>query len=88
MVYIVTGINQNVENLIPFIDNNPNFTEKAEHYSKFRSVSLILKFELPFTLQSKLNIIELAYDLNKKGKRRLMTKSKYINLLKQTISNS
>jgi len=87
LVYTVTGINQIVEVLIPFIDKYPVFSEKSEHYSKFRSVSLILKNEQPLTLQSKLKIVELAYDMNKKGKRRLMTKSEYINLLKQISSN-
>jgi hypothetical protein len=78
------GINQIIDVLIPFIDKYPIFSEKAMHYSKFRSVSLILKNEQPLTLQSKLNIVELAYNMNKKGKRRMMSKSEYIKLLKHT----
>lgn len=88
LVYTVNGINQIIDVLIPFMDNNPIFSEKAMHYSKFRTVSHMLgkKKEQPLTLQSKLNIVELAYDMNKKGKRRLMSKLEYINLLKQLHS--
>lgn len=83
LVYTVTGINQIIDILIPFIDNNPIFSEKAIHYSKFRSISLMIKNEKLLTLQRKIDIVELAYDMNKKGKRRIMSKSEYINLLKQ-----
>ena len=42
----------------------------------------MLKSEQPLTLKSKLDIVELAYDMNKKGKHRLMSKAEYIELLK------
>ena len=64
------------------MDNNPIFSERALHFSKFRVVSLMLKNEQPLTLKSKLDIVELAYDMNKKGKHRLMSKAEYIELLK------
>ena len=82
MVYTVNGINQIVNTLIPFMDNNPIFSEKAVHYSKFRTISHMLNSEHPLSLESKLNIVELAYNMNKKGKRRLMSKLEYIELLK------
>ena len=78
----ITGLNQIIDVLIPFIDNNPLFSERASHYDKFKTVSLILKSEQPLTIESKLNIVELAYDMNKKGKHRLMSKAEYIELLK------
>lgn len=81
LVYIVTGINQIVNYLIPFIDENPVFSEKASHYAKFRTISIFLKKEKPLSLESKLNAIELAYDMNKKGKRRIFTKSEYIEIV-------
>jgi len=87
LVYTVNGINQIINVLIPFMENNPIFSERALHYNKFRSVSLILKNEQSLTLQSKLKIVELAYNMNKKGKHRFRSQSEYINLLKQIDSN-
>ena len=37
--------------------------------------------EKPLTFESKLKIVELCYDMNKKGKHRNFTKSQYIDLL-------
>ena len=34
--------------------------------------------------ESKLKIVELAYDMNKQGKRRSLSKTDYVNLLKKT----
>lgn len=83
LVFTVTGINQITEVLIPFIDENPLFSERAQHYEKFKTVSLLLKNNSPLTLESKLNIVELCYNMNKKGKHRLFTKSEYIALLEE-----
>lgn len=41
----------------------------------------MLKKENPLSLQSKLGIVELAYNMNKDGKRRIISKSEYIELL-------
>ena len=81
LVYTVTGLNQITEVIIPFMDVNPIYSERALHYSKFRLTSLTLKNEKPLTLESKLKIVELCYDMNKQGKRRSLTKSQFINLL-------
>lgn len=83
LVYTVTGINQINDILIPFVDNNPIYSERALHYIKFKTVSKILKIENPLNLQSKLNIVELAYNMNKKGKHRTLSKSQYIDILRQ-----
>lgn len=80
LIYTVTGLNQIINTLIPFMDKNPIFSERAAHYNKFKIVSLLLKNEQPLTLESKLKIVELAYDMNKKGKRRNLNKTEYINL--------
>ena len=50
LVYTITGLNQIIDVLIPFIDNNPLFSERASHYDKFKTVSLILKSEQPLTI--------------------------------------
>ena len=73
--------------LIPFVDKNPIFSERASHYNKFRTVSLMLKNEQPLSLQSKLNIVELAYNMNKKGKHRTLSKTQYIETLELVLGN-
>jgi hypothetical protein len=85
LVYTVNGITQINEILIPFMDKNPIFSERASHYVKFRTVSILLKREKPLQLQTILNIVELAYNMNKKGKHRTINKSEYIELLKKSF---
>ena len=63
------------------MDANPLFSERANHYKIFKEVSIILSKEKPLTLETKLKIVELAYNANKNGKRRRLTKSDYIKLL-------
>lgn len=58
LVFTVTGLNQITEVLIPFMDIHPLFSERALHYFKFRTVSLILKKEKPLSLERKLEIVE------------------------------
>lgn len=82
LVYTVNGINQITDVLIPFMDNNPIFSERALHYEKVKTVSLKLKTEKPLTLDSKIKIVELYYDMNKKGKHRNLSKTQYIEILK------
>lgn len=48
---------------------------------KFKIVSNLLKNEQPLSLKNKLNIVNLAYNMNKKGKHRSMTKSQYTDNL-------
>ena len=68
LVYTVNGLNQINEILIPFMDKNPIFSERASHYLKFKTVSTLLKKNpLGLSLQSKLSIVELAYNMNKEG---------------------
>ena len=82
LVYTINGLNQIINVLIPFVDKNPLFSERAKHYIKFRTVSTMLKNEQPLSLASKLNIVELAYNMNKKGKHRTLSKTQYIETLK------
>jgi hypothetical protein len=41
--HTVNGLNQINEILIPFMDKNPIFSERASHYLKFKTVSTLLK---------------------------------------------
>jgi hypothetical protein len=81
LVYTVLGMNQIVEVLIPFMDANPIFSERALHYDKFKKVSLLLKENSPLSLPVKLEIVDLCYDMNKGGKHRVLSKTQYIELL-------
>lgn len=85
LVYTVTGLNQIVDLLIPFIDKHPVFSEKSIHYVKFRTISILLKKENPLSLESKLNAIDLAYNMNKKGKHRNLSKSQYIEIISSKV---
>jgi hypothetical protein len=69
------------------MDLNPIFSERAGHYAIFRQVCFMIKNEKPLTLKTKLEIVELAYNANKSGKRRKLLKADYINLLKNIHSN-
>jgi len=81
LVLTVTGLDQINEVLIPFMDKNPLLSERASHYAKFKNVSLILKNNQPLSLEDKIKLVELYYNMNKDGKRRLLTKIEYINQL-------
>jgi len=83
LIYTVTGLNQITEVLIPFMNKWPLFSERSSHFSKFETVSLILKKEQNLSLETKLDIVELCYNMNKKGKRRNLSKTQYIDLLKK-----
>jgi len=48
----------------------------------------MLKRENPLSLESKLNAIDLAYNMNKKGKRRNLSKSQYIEIVRLRYSNN
>jgi hypothetical protein len=68
------------------MDLNPIFSERAGHYAIFRKVCFMIQNEKPLTLKTKLEIVELAYNANKSGKRRKIPKADYIELLKKIHS--
>lgn len=76
----VTGTKQVQNFVIPFMDNELLHTEKSRHYEIFREACSILASS-NVSLADRLRVVELAYDMNKSGKRRNMTKQEYINLL-------
>lgn len=77
-----------MEVIIPFMNLNPIFTEKQSHYQIIRKVSTLLSKTKPLDIKTKLEIVELAYNANKKGKHREITKEAYIELLKEIHSDS
>jgi hypothetical protein len=85
--YTVTSLNEIIDILIPFVNDNPIFSERALHFEKFKTVSFKIRDEQPLSLKSKIEIVELAYNANKEGKHRRLTKSDYRNLLEKIHSN-
>jgi len=79
--YFVHALKDLREQIIPWMDLNPIFSERAGHYAIFRKVCFIMENEKPLTLKTKLEIVELAYNANKSGKRRKIPKAEYIKLL-------
>ncbi|WP_219818029.1 hypothetical protein, partial [Pseudomonas aeruginosa] len=67
------------------MDTNPIQTEKKEHYKIWREVCLILKNESPLSKSSLLKILDLAYNMNKEGKRRKLSKDKYLELINKNL---
>lgn len=77
--YKIMSLKQIIEIIIPFMELNPLFSERAKHYNIFKEVCFLLNKEKPLTLETKLKIVELAYDAYKKGKKRELSKLDYIN---------
>ena len=86
LILTVSGLNQVNDILIPFMDLNPLLSERASHYEGFKHVSQMLKNKKPLTLEDKIELVELYYNSNKDGKRRLFTKSEYLEILKSNNS--
>jgi hypothetical protein len=81
--YKIMSLNEIIETLIPIIDTYPLLSERNEHYQIFRKVCFMLN-NTPKNnkdLNFKLELVDLAYESNKKGKRRKLTKLEYISLL-------
>lgn len=66
--------------LIPFCDKYRFYTLKRDHYRIFREVCMIKgnREERLISLDDKFKIIDLAYNMNKEGTLRKMTKEEYI----------
>ena len=81
--YKIMSLKQIIDILIPFMDKNPLFSERSNNYEIFKEASNLLNKEKPLTLETKLKIVELAYDSNNKRKLRNLSKTEYINLLEK-----
>jgi len=63
---------------VPFIDNNSSLTSQSIHYTIFKKVCQLIYNKPNLSDSDLLSIIELAYNMNKDGKRRKLTKEEYI----------
>lgn len=76
--YQIDNINLIYTVLIPFIDKYIFHTNKAIHYNIFKEVCHLIYNNSNPSNNDLLKIIDLAYNMNKDGKRRKMTKEEYI----------
>lgn len=70
--------------LIPFIDKYMFYSEKAEHYRIFKEVCSILDNDKTITKDMFLYIVDLAYNMNKDGKRRRLSKQEFLSKYVET----
>lgn len=85
----IGGINQINKVLIPYIDSSIIFhTTKAEHYEIWKKVVNIVAnnpgLKGPKGKELFIKIVELAYNMNKDGKRRKLSKDEYLKLVLNT----
>lgn len=78
--WIIGGGNQIRNVLRFFMDKELLHTEKSVHYSIFREVCFILATR-NVTLKDRLRVVDLAYNINKGGKRRKISKKEYLDIL-------
>lgn len=85
----------NVQNLddicnkiIPFFKDNVLITEKKTHFNLFSNACELLQNKSYKTEKGMMEIINLAYNINKDGKGRKLNKEEYINLMKTKFKSS
>lgn len=76
--YQIDNFNEIMENLIPFMDKYRLHTNKQQHYNIFKEVGEMIKENRHKSEVDFNKIIELAYNMNKEGKRRRLTKEEYL----------
>lgn len=76
--YQIDKFDDIVNVLIPFMENNTLHTDKNTHYHIFKEVCILMKDNKELSKEDLLRIIDLAYNMNKDGKRRVMSKEEYI----------
>ena len=74
--YRITKTQDFITKLLPFMDQHQLHTIKKNHYEIFKKVCL-LKTKKPFNKQEFLEIVDLAYNMNKGGVNRKLTREEY-----------
>jgi hypothetical protein len=85
-VYKITDIDCLLKNIIPLVDSSQLYTEKAIHYKIWKDVINKVKNKA-LTKTLILEIVEMAYNMNKNGKRRKINKEEYIKLIHEIYPN-
>jgi len=60
------------------MEKNSLHTEKAVHFTIFKEVCSLINNNSSLSKEDLIKIIDLAYNINKDGKRRAMSKEEYI----------
>lgn len=76
--YQVDSFEDIIKYIVPFMDQQTLYTEKAIHYTKFRKVVDLIERKAHLTRLGFLEIVEVAYEMNQAGKGRKWTKEEYI----------
>jgi LAGLIDADG endonuclease len=77
--YQVSSFQDMCSKVIPFMSQYEFHTYKSTHFSIFKDVAKLVMEGQHRHLNGLLHIIDKAYDMNLKGKRRRLTKQDYIN---------
>ena len=64
--------------IIPFMDKYNLYTEKANHYLKFKEVVYLVQSKAHLDARGFSQIVNIAYDMNLGGKRRKLSKEEYL----------
>ena len=83
----VENLEKILNNVIPHFNNNPLLTEKKTHFEIFSQVCDLLKSNTQKTNDGLLQIIDLAYNMNKEGKGRRLTKKEFICNIKSKFKS-
>ncbi len=86
-VYKITDTECLLKYIIPLMEGGKLYTEKATHYKIWKDVINKIKNK-PLTKTLILEIVEMAYNMNKNGKRRKINKEKYIKLIHELYPNT
>lgn len=78
--YRINNFDEIIAHLIPFMDKYQLYTKKRDHYTIFKKVCMIKgnRDDRIISLEDKFKIVDLAYNMNKGGAKRKMTKEEYI----------
>lgn len=74
--------------IIPHFKENVLLTEKKTHFDLFSKVCELLQNNSHKTEEGMMEIINLAYNMNKDGKGRKLNKEEYINLMESKFKSS
>ena len=73
MTYAVSGIDNLVNNVIPFFEQHPLRTDKGADFEKFRDIVAAMRRKEHRTEDGFTKIVTLAFSMNKRGKQRRYT---------------
>lgn len=76
--YNIESINAIRDKLVPFVDKYKLHTNKVVHYKCFKEILTLYSEGVHKTDSGFIKILELAYNINKDGKRRKYTLKEYI----------